>query len=380
MIRIGFTGGGTGGHFYPLIAVAEEIRHKYAGQDISLFNFGDSPYSAEDLKNNNIQFVKISSGKSRLYSSFSNFLDYFKVSWGVVQAMGKLAVVYPDVIFSKGGYVSFPVLVAARLLRIPVVAHDSDTICGRATIYAAKFAKIVCVAWPEGGEYLQKYTRIDPSRIVYTGLPIRFGLNPNHPRESYAFSEFNRFDPRIPTILIIGGSQGAENINNVVIKSLGQLLPNVQVIHQTGQANFERVKKLTDELLRDMPEKKSYIPVGTLSSDEIRNAYSMVSLVVSRGGSQMLEFFAYGLPSIVIPIPQDISRDQRSNSFAAMRRGASVVIEEKNLTSTILLSEIRRLVANPDLLTEMKEAAKKSARLDAAEQIADILLHIATDK
>jgi UDP-N-acetylglucosamine--N-acetylmuramyl-(pentapeptide) pyrophosphoryl-undecaprenol N-acetylglucosamine transferase len=129
-----------------------------------------------------------------------------------------------------------------------------------------------------------------------------------------------------------------------------------------------------------MPEKKSYIPIGTLSSDEIRNAYSMVSLVVSRGGSQILEFFAYGLPSIVIPIPQDISRDQRSNSFAAMRRGASVVIEEKNLTSTILLSEIRRLVANSNLLSEMKESAKKSAKLDAAEQIADILLHIATDK
>jgi UDP-N-acetylglucosamine--N-acetylmuramyl-(pentapeptide) pyrophosphoryl-undecaprenol N-acetylglucosamine transferase len=275
------------------MAVVESLREKYPAPDLHLYYFGPTPYDAEQLKKHNIQFVKISSGKSRLYSSFSNFLDYFKVFWGVIQAMGKLAVVYPDVIFSKGGYVAFPVLVAARLLRIPVVAHDSDTICGRATIYAAKFAKIVCVAWPEGGEYLQKYTGTDPSRIVYTGLPIRFGLNPNHPRESYTFSDFNRFDPRIPTILIIGGSQGAENINNVILKSLGQLLPNVQVIHQTGQANFERVKKLTDELLRDMPEKKSYIPIGTLSSDEIRNAYSMVSLVVSRGGSQILEFFAY---------------------------------------------------------------------------------------
>lgn len=380
MIRIGLTGGGTGGHFYPLVAVAEEIRHKYAGEDISLFYFGESPYNEQDLKNNNIHFVHITSGKSRLYSSFQNFLDYFKVVFGVLQALWKLAIVYPDVIFSKGGYVSFPVLFAARLLFIPVVIHDSDTVPGRATIYSVKFAKVVCVAWQEGGHALEEKYGVPHEKIVYTGLPIRFALNPTHPRESYAFSEFNRFDPRIPTVLVIGGSQGSENINNVVIKSLPQILPNVQVIHQTGPVNFDRVKKLTDELLKDLPEKKAYIPIANLNTSEMRNAYSMVSLVVSRGGSQILEFHAYGIPSIVIPIPEDISRDQRQNSYASMRRGASIVIEEKNLTSTILINEMKRLITDQELLNQMKQDAKAAAKLDGAEQIADILIHIATTK
>lgn len=380
MIRIGFTGGGTGGHFYPLVAVAEEIRHKYPDEDISLFYFGESPYNEQDLKNNNINFVHITSGKSRLYSSFQNFLDYFKVAFGILQALWKLAIVYPDVIFSKGGYVSFPILFAARLLFIPIVVHDSDTVPGRATIYSAKFAKVVCVAWQEGGHVLEEKYEIPHDKIVYTGLPIRSALNPIHPRESYAFSEFNRFDPRIPTILVIGGSQGSENINNVVIKSLPQILPNVQVIHQTGPANFDRVKKLTDELLKDLPEEKSYIPIANLSTTEMRNAYSMVSLVISRGGSQILEFHAYGIPSIVIPLPEEISRDQRQNSYASMRRGASIVIEEKNLTSTILINEMKRLITDTNLINQMRKDAKTSAKLDGAEQIADILVHIASVK
>lgn len=379
MIRIAFTGGGTGGHFYPLVAVAEEIRHKY-GTDISLFYFGETPYSQKDLDDSKISYIHITAGKSRLYSSAQNFLDYFKILFGILQALWKLAIVYPDVIFSKGGYVSFPVLFAARLLFIPIVIHDSDTVPGRATIYSAKFARAVCVAWPEGGQVLEEKYKIPNEKIIYTGLPIRYALNPTHPRESYAFSEFNGFDPRIPTILVIGGSQGSENMNNALIKSLPQILPNIQVIHQTGPNNFERVKKLTDELLRDLPDKKSYIPIGTLSTSEMRNAYSMVSLVVSRGGSQILEFHAYGLPSLVIPLPESISRDQRQNAYASMRRGASVVIEEKNLTSTILISELRRLIVNKEILEEMKKDAKEAAKLTAAEEIADILMHVATNK
>lgn len=381
MLRIGLTGGGTGGHFYPLVAVAEEIRHKYTGEDISLFYFGESPYNEQDLKSNNIHYVKITAGKSRLYSSFQNYLDYFKILWGIIQALWKLAIIYPDVIFSKGGYVSFPVLFAARMLFIPIVIHDSDTVPGRATIYSAKFAKIVCVAWPEGGQVLEEVHGVPHDKIVYTGLPIRYALNPAHPRENYAFSSFNSFDPRIPTILVVGGSQGSENINNVVIKSLPQILPNVQVIHQTGTNNFERVKKLTDELLKDLPEKKSYIPIANLNSNEMRNAYSMVALAVSRGGSsQILELQAYGIPSIVIPLPEDISRDQRQNAYASARRGASIVIEEKNLTSTILINEIRRLIVAQEALDGMRVDAKAAAKLDGAEQIADILVHYASEK
>jgi UDP-N-acetylglucosamine--N-acetylmuramyl-(pentapeptide) pyrophosphoryl-undecaprenol N-acetylglucosamine transferase len=375
-MRIGFTGGGTGGHFYPLIAVAEELRQGHDVNALSLYYFGPEYFDKEMLAANQIYFIKIAAGKSRTYSSILNFLDKFKILYGIMQAMIKLAIVYPDVIFSKGGYVAFPVLFAARILRIPIVIHDSDTVPGRTSVYSASFSKFICVAWSECGEYFHNKLNINSDKIIYTGLPIRRELNASIPRGDYTFAEFNKFDARMPIILFIGGSQGAEKINDVVMKSLPILLPQMQIIHQTGVNNFDRVKKLTDYILKDMPEAKSYLPIASLSASDLRNAYSSATLVVSRGGSQILEFFGFGLPSIVIPIENSNGDHQRQNAYGAMHRGASIVIEEKNLTSKILENEILRLLKDKDLYQEMKNNAKESANNNAAKQVSEILLHV----
>jgi UDP-N-acetylglucosamine--N-acetylmuramyl-(pentapeptide) pyrophosphoryl-undecaprenol N-acetylglucosamine transferase len=374
-MRIGLTGGGTGGHFYPLIAVASELRKQHSPQELGLFYFGEDTYDEKSLQENNISFIKVSAGKKRTYASILNFTDYFKVAWGIVQAMFKLAVVYPDVIFSKGGYVAFPVLVAARILRVPVVIHDSDIVPGRTSVYSAKFAKYVCTAWKEGAAYFIERLGVSPDRIIYTGLPLRKEINP---KESVGVigTTFAGLSNRVPTILIIGGSQGSETINDAILKSLGVLLQHVQIIHQTGKDNYERVKKLSENLLQNTPEAQFYIPVGHISQEDLRFLFSKILLTVSRSGSGVLEFFAWGIPSILVPITNSNGDHQRQNAYAAMRAGASIVIEEKNLTAKILENEILRLLKDSEALSNMVISSRKEAKYDGAKAISEVLLHI----
>ena len=150
-MRIGLVGGGTGGHFYPLIAVAEELNVLKSSSN--LYYFGPSPYSKEDLEKNSIKYVYCPAGKIRRYFSFQNFLDLFRSFFGVFVALWKLYITYPDVIFSKGGYTSVPILTAARLLRIPVVIHESDAVPGRANKLAKSFAKYIAISYDDVAEF-----------------------------------------------------------------------------------------------------------------------------------------------------------------------------------------------------------------------------------
>ncbi len=374
-MRIGFTGGGTGGHFYPLIAVAEAIKNKYTEEQIFLYYFGNEAYDADALKRNNINFVKISAGKNRLYFSMQNFTDMFKTFWGIVEGMFKMAIYYPDIIFSKGGYVSFPVLFVSRILKIPVIIHDSDTIPGRVTLYASRFARNILIAWPECGEYLVNSHTINPQKIQFVGLPIRQKLLPNSNTPSLG-GQFSNLKTNIPTLYIVGGSQGSQNLNETIMASLPIILPHTQIIHQTGKNNFEMVKTISTKLLENNENRQNYFPIAYLEEDMQREVFQKTSLVICRGGSQILEFFCWGLPSIMIPIPKEISRDQTSNSFATMQRGAAFVIEEKNLTPRILQNEILRLLKDHKILANMSASAREYAVTDAAEKVADLLVNV----
>jgi UDP-N-acetylglucosamine--N-acetylmuramyl-(pentapeptide) pyrophosphoryl-undecaprenol N-acetylglucosamine transferase len=186
--------------------------------------------------------------------------------------------------------------------------------------------------------------------------------------------QFSFINKSLPLISILGGSQGSHAINEAIITGLPFILPFAQVIHQTGKANFKTVKETTDKLLEKSKDKSNYYCQDFFTEAQMREIYENSSIIVMRSGSQILETFMWGVPSILIPISEEVSRDQTSNAFASMRRGASIVIEEKNLTPHILQNEILGLLQNNKRLAHMSASARESAKYDAAEKIADILL------
>ena len=232
-MKILFTGGGSGGHFYPIIAIAEEfnkIVRENKLVNVELYYMSPSPYNAGVLFNNNIIYKKNSAGKVRRYFSFMNFIDLFKTGWGIIRSLWDIFLIYPDVVFGKGGYASFPALLSARILRIPVVIHESDSVPGRTNMWASKFAEKIAVSYPDTAKFFNK------EKVAYTGHPIRKDLL--MPLTSNAH-EFLNLEPAIPTILIIGGSLGSQKINEVLMEALPRLVEKYQVIHQTGKNNFD---------------------------------------------------------------------------------------------------------------------------------------------
>lgn len=370
-MKILFTGGGTGGHFYPIISVAQEIqklaREKRLIQP-TLFYMSDSPFDGAMLYDNDIIFKKNFAGKKRLYRSPKNFFDAIKTGWGIITALWKVFSIYPDVVFSKGGYASFPVLVAARFFRIPVIIHESDTVPGRVNRYAGKFAQKIAVSYPEAVKFFPE------EKTAVTGNPVRTEIA--QPLKEGAY-EFLKLEKGIPTILIIGGSLGAQTINEVVIDALPELVKKYQIIHQTGKNNFQDVSGRSEAVLFNDQNQSRYKAFDYLGETAVRMAAGISSLVISRAGSAIFEIASWGLPSIIIPITESHGDHQRKNAYAYARNRACVVLEESNLTSHIIVSEIDRLLGDEQETRKMAEAAKNFFKPDASRTIAQEVLSIA---
>lgn len=376
-MRILFTGGGTGGHFYPIISIAEEL-NKLAKEkrlvELELFFMSPTPYNASVLYENNITYKKNSAGKLRRSASsmkfILNFVDMFKTGWGTLVSIIEIYKLYPDVVFGKGGYASFPALLAARILGIPVVIHESDTIPGRVNLWAGKFAKRIAVSYKEASKYFKA------ENVAYTGQPVRKDIA--LPITSGA-REFLGLPENVPVILFLGGSQGARKINDALMGGLKRLLEKYSVIHQAGPNNIAEVKATAEAILYDSPYKDRYKPFDYLNMVSLRMAAGVASVVVSRAGSSIFEIASWGVPAIIIPIDEKVSRDQRSNAFAFAREGGCSVIEEINLTPNILIGEIDRLVGDEEVRARMQEADKKIYKPEAARLIAEEILKIALE-
>lgn len=364
-MRIGFVGGGSGGHFYPLIAVAEELRQ--SGENVDLYYFGPEQYDSAELANNNITFVRIPAGKLRRYFSLLNILDFFKTAFGLLVAIGKLYVVYPDVIFSKGGFTSVPILLAARFFRIPVVIHESDSVPGRANKLARKFARYCAISFESVA------SEFPADRTARTGIPIRKQVREPHGNPHQLLG----LDPSLHTIFVTGGSTGADRVNTLVLESLDELLPTYQILHQTGVKNEQAVRQTASQLHQGNQFLGRYVVVGSLTTEQMAAALTAASIVISRAGSTTLfEIAWHGKPSIVIPIPEDVSHDQRRNAFAYARTGAASVLEESNLRDGLLAAEINTIMTDPGRYQTMSTAARSFVIEGAAKKIADILVSI----
>jgi UDP-N-acetylglucosamine--N-acetylmuramyl-(pentapeptide) pyrophosphoryl-undecaprenol N-acetylglucosamine transferase len=370
-MKILFTGGGSGGHFYPIIAVAEAINDLGRERKLlepQLYYAAPEPYDREMLVAQNIIFVPTAAGKIRNYFSVLNFFDYFKTGWGIFRSVLRIFFLYPDVVFGKGGYASFPTLLAAKLFRIPVVIHESDAEPGKVNRWAGKFAQKIAISYPEAAQYFPK------DKVAFTGNPVRKAVL--FPAREGAF-EFLKLKQELPVIFVTGGSQGAQAINEVVLAALPQLIEKYQIVHQTGEDNFKEVEGRAKVVLAGSLHADRYKPFAYLNDLAMRMTAGVSNLVISRAGSTIFEIAAWGLPSIIIPIPEPISHDQTKNAFSYARSGACVVIEQNNLTPGLLIAELQRIFDKPELSHKMAEAARGFARADAAKAIANALIDIA---
>jgi len=370
-MKILLTGGGTGGHFYPLIAIAEkliEIADKEKIIDLKLYYMSDSPYDKRMLFENTITYVQIPAGKMRTYFSIKNFFDMFSTATGMFFGLISMFFIYPDVVISKGGYAAFPAVFAAKLLRIPVIVHESDSYPGRLNVWTAKFAQKVAISWPEAVEYLPK------EKTALTGQPIRKNILHGDSVEGYNFFKLNS---DIPVILVLGGSQGAEIINNIIIDILPDLITKYQIIHQTGLNNIEDVKGRASLVMENGQNKARYIPLPYLNNLATRMAAGTATIVISRAGSAIFEIASWGVPSIIIPITKSNGDHQRKNAYNYARSGACEVIDEANLTPHLLISEIDKMTNNKEKLSVMKQSALSFASPEAAEKIAMEAIKIA---
>lgn len=374
-MTIAFTGGGTGGHFYPIIAIAEALQDLVREGhliDPKLYYLAPSSYDEKALFENGITYVHIPAGKMRRYASFLNVTDFFVTLAGTLHALVTLFRLYPDVVVGKGGYGSVPTIVAARILGIPIIIHESDAKPGRASLLAASWAKKIAISFEGAAAYFPKKAQ---SKIARTGIPIRKALARI---EKEGAQQYLGLEKDIPTILVLGGSQGSLRINESILSALPELISFANVIHQTGEAHFKNIEAVAKVVLAKEAHAKRYYPINYLSEMSLQRVAGVADIVVSRAGaSSIAEIGLWKKPSILIPIPESVSHDQRTNAYAYARTGAAVVIEEENLTPHLLASEIKRILNDHELAKRMSTSAEGFTDPDAARVLANEVLAIA---
>jgi len=374
-MTIVFTGGGSGGHFYPIIAIAEAVRDFVREEHLvepTLYYLAPNSFDQNALFENGIAYIHIPAGKMRRYASFRNFTDAFVTFAGIVQATFTLFRLYPDVVMSKGGYASVPTVLAARFLRIPVIIHESDAKPGRANLLAAKFAAKIAISFESAAKYFPENVQ---SKIARTGIPIRKALARTNIEGA---QQYLGLEKAIPTILIIGGSQGALKINEAILSSLPNLVSFANIIHQTGRAHIKSMQDVSQVVLAKNPHADRYHLVDYLSEISLQRAASVANLIVSRAGANSIaEIGLWKKPAIIIPIPESVSHDQRTNAYAYARTGAAIVLEEENLTPHLLVSEIHRVLDDPELEKRMAKGAEGFTDPDAARILAREVLALA---
>lgn len=361
-MKVILTGDATADHFYPLIAVAEELNTIIDNEnlaDTQLYYMAEKPYNTKALYENGIRFKLAVSGKSR-FSPVSII--------GAFQALFQVFSIFPDVVFSTGGAVAYPALWAARVLRIPVIIHESNSIPNNINKWSAVFAKSITVAYKEAIDFFDK------DKLIHLGQPIRHNLQ--EPSLTGAY-EFLNLEHDTPILWVIGGTSGAENINQIIENALPELLKNYQVIHQTGKSDYDNMKMITDATLINHGFKYRYHAFDYLNQLSMKMVAGVADIAISRAGSTLFELAHWEIPSIIVPISKSYGNHQIKNAYNYARSGACIVIEENNFSEQGLLFEINRIYNSEKDKSDMVAGAKKFAIKDAGRNIAEEIVGIA---
>ena len=339
--RIILTGGGTAGHVTPNLALIPKLKDK--GYEI-LYVGSYNGIEKKLIEETGVIYIGISSGKLRRYFDLKNFTDPFRVMKGYFQAKKIIKEFKPDVLFSKGGFVSVPVCMAAKRCKIPAIIHESDLTPGLANKLAFPAASKVCCNFPETVRYLPE------GKGVYTGSPIREEILKGDKNKGY---EITGFTDEKPVLLVIGGSTGSVAINSLIREILPDLLKEFQVIHVCGEGHV-------DESLNNL---KGYCQLAYAGA-ELKDLFALCDIVVSRAGANTIcELLELKKPSILIPLPAAASRgDQILNAKSFAEQGFSRDLDQETLTGPLLNKEIKELYANrQEYIDNMKESKATSA-------------------
>ena len=349
MKRILLTGGGTAGHVTPNIALLPRLRE--LGYDISYMGSYDG-IEKKLITEFQIPYYGISSGKLRRYFDPKNFSDPFKVLKGYGEAVRIIRKLKPDVVFSKGGFVSVPVVLAAKRCKVPCIIHESDMTPGLANKLAIPAASKVCCNFPETLQYLPK------DKAVLSGSPIRQELLHG---DALAARKFTGLTDDKPVILVMGGSLGAAAVNEAVRKILPTLLKDFHVIHLCGKGKLDA----------SLSGLSGYVQYEYIN-EELKDLFALADIVISRAGANSIcELLALHKPNLLIPLSAAASRgDQILNARSFEKQGFSLVLEEEAISNEVLLQTIHRLY---DERASFSEAMKTSRQTDSIDTIVGLI-------
>lgn len=360
-----------------MLAVINEIKKQ--NQDVEILYVGSRDgLESRIIPQTGIEFREISSGKFRRYHKnavlnivdvttlFKNFVDMFRFAKGYFEAKTILNEFRPNVVFTKGGFVSLPVGLAAASLKYPLVVHESDSIMGLSNKLLADKAQKVCVSYPT-----KYYPEISDEALVYSGNPVRedmFNGSKTKAKEEFAIKS------KKPVIMIIGGSQGALAINQLISESLRDLLPKYEIIHVAGERDFDWLDFKSDKIPEDL--KESYHLYNFLSGN-LKDAYAIADLVISRAGNNVIaELAALGKPTILIPLSSSANDHQLENARIISRMGAAILMLQEHLTPQKLVRQLELLFSEPNELKDLGERLHDLAKLDAAEIVANEVIRL----
>lgn len=353
--KILLTGGGTAGHVTPNLALLPALRARGFAVEYVGSKAGIERRLAEEAA---LPYHGIQTGKLRRYASLENFIDPLRILLGILQATFLIRRLRPGVVFSKGGFVGVPVVVGAWLNRVPVVVHESDLTPGLANRLSFPFARRICLSFRESADSLGR------PEALYTGTPVRAAL-----REGDRARGFERFglDPARRTLLVFGGSQGAQAINEQVRAALGTLPEDLQVLHVCGAGNL-------DAALEGHDRYRQYEYLDA----EFGDAFACADVVISRAGANSLaELIALRKPAVVIPLPTAASRgDQIDNAELYADKGYGLVLDQSDLTPASLATGIRAALQRSG---EFVAAMERAESHDPIERIADLLVALADE-
>lgn len=339
-MKILFTGGGTAGHIFPILALIEKAKAK----GIDYLYVGSNGMEAKIAHQNRLNFQSIPVGKWRHYWDWRNLTDVFKTLSGLVKAYFILKKYQPDVVFAKGGYVTFPVLYWVRKMRLPLIIHESDIVPGKANIWAAKFARKICVGFP-----IENYDQLPKEKLVYTGIPIK--------ENDKAFIK----PTQRPLLLITGGSLGSQRINKLINEIKLRLTEKYEVFHQIGENN-----------LKDEEPISNYHAFAF--RDDLSSIIKSADLIISRAGATTLaEIAYYAKPAIVIPYPFASHQHQEKNARFLSGKQAIELLDEEGLDSETLFNKIDYILSDNEARERLSSNIKNFSKLGSADQILELM-------